>query len=123
MTSPHQQKLRVKGPVVVTANTLADGGVVWWTGSGWSRTLSDAAVVTTEDAARALLVDADAEPQAVGAYVAPVVIDDSQGPQPGNLRERIRVQGPTTPMPGHIGARSATAAALDPASGVSVLKA
>ena len=116
MTSPHQQKLRVKGPVVVTANSLADGGVLWWTGSGWSRRLADAAVVTTEDTARALLVDADADPEAVGAYVAPVALDDNQGLQPGNLRERIRVMGPTTPFPDHVGARSATAAALNPST-------
>lgn len=119
MTSPHQQKLRVKGPVVVTANSLADGGVLWWTGRDWSRSLADAAVVTTEETARALLVDADADPRAVGSYVAPVVLDDgtnstpgsAPGPQPGNLRERIRVLGPTTPMPGHVGARSAPASA------------
>ncbi|WP_366658316.1 DUF2849 domain-containing protein [Fodinicurvata sp. EGI_FJ10296] len=118
MTSPHQQKLRVKGPVVVTANGLADGGVLWWTGSGWSRSLPGAIVVTTEDAARALLVDADADPRAVGAYVAPVIRDDDGTVRPGNLRERIRASGPTTPIPKYAGDRSATAAAgLDPTVG------
>ena len=29
MTSPHEQKLKVKGPVVVTANRLGDGAVVY----------------------------------------------------------------------------------------------
>jgi hypothetical protein len=111
MTSPHQQKLRVKGPVVITANSLADGGVLWWTGSGWSRALKDAAVVTTADDALVLLADAEAEPKAVGAYVAPVVMDADGAPQPGNLREQIRVLGPTTPMPDFVGSRSSTAAA------------
>ena len=34
MTSPLQQKLRITGPVVVTANRLGDGAVVYRTGGG-----------------------------------------------------------------------------------------
>ncbi len=48
MTAPQQQKLRVKGPVVITGNRLGDGAVVYRTvGRGWSTSLSDAAVTTT----------------------------------------------------------------------------
>ena len=40
MTSPLQQKLRITGPVVVTANRLGDGAVIYRTGAGqWSTRL------------------------------------------------------------------------------------
>src|SRR5205807_5902266 len=48
MTSPLQQKLKVAGPVVVTANRLGDGVVVYRTvDRQWTRDLVAAAVVTT----------------------------------------------------------------------------
>ena len=34
MTSPLQQKLKVTGPVVITANRLGDGAVVYRTADG-----------------------------------------------------------------------------------------
>jgi hypothetical protein len=53
-------------------------------------------VVDTAPAATALLAASVADDiGAVGAYVAPVQIDADGGPQPGNLRERIRLGGPT----------------------------
>ena len=59
MTSPLQQKLKINGPVVVTANRLRDGAVVWRTVDGqWSTQLADAAVVTTAPAATELLAAA-----------------------------------------------------------------
>ncbi len=101
MTAPQQQKLKVKGPVVVTGNRLSDGAVVYRTaGCGWSTSLRDAAVTTTADEATALLNDANASDlDTVGAYVAPVILDGSDI-SPGNLRERIRVGGPTFALPG-----------------------
>ena len=52
MTAPQQQKLKVTGPVVVTANRLWDGAVVYRTPDGnWSTRLEQAAVVTTAQAA------------------------------------------------------------------------
>jgi hypothetical protein len=97
MTSPLQQKLKITGPVVVTANRLGDGAVVYRTvGGAWSTALAEAAVVDTAPAATALLADSVADDiGAVGAYVAPVHIDAGGLPQPGNLRERIRLTGPT----------------------------
>ena len=54
MTSPLQQKLKVTGPVVVTANRLADGAVIYRTAQGdWTNDLATAAVVTTAPAASA----------------------------------------------------------------------
>ena len=48
MTSPLEQKLKITGPVVVTANRLGDGAVIYRThDGGWSTRLGEAAVVTT----------------------------------------------------------------------------
>jgi Protein of unknown function (DUF2849) len=100
MTSPLQQKLKITGPVVVTANRLGDGAVVYRTGGGaWSTALAEAVVVDTAPAATALLAQSVADDiGAVGAYVAPVEFDADGRPQPGNLRERIRLTGPTVPF-------------------------
>jgi len=102
MTSPLQQKLKIIGPVVVTANRLDDGAVIYRTSSGqWSTRLEQAAVVTTAAAATTLLAAATADDiSAVGAYVAPVRHDADGALQPGNLREAIRYAGPTIGLPG-----------------------
>lgn len=102
MTAPQQQKLKVKGPVVITGNRLGDGAVVYRTkGRGWSTALSEAIVTTEAETATALLKEANAsDMEAVGAYVAPVVLD-GDSIRPGNLRERIRLAGPTFVLPGH----------------------
>jgi hypothetical protein len=100
MTSPHEQKLKIKGPVVVTANRLTDGAVIYRTARGsWTTALTEAAVVTTAPAAQDLLKAAVADDVgAVGSYVAPVDLTDG-GISPGNLRERIRRTGPTIELP------------------------
>ena len=97
MTSPLEQKLKITGPVVVTANRLRDGAVIYRTRDGnWSVRLDEAAVVTAAPAATELLAAAMADDvSAVGAYVAPVRIGGDGRPQPGNLRESIRHAGPT----------------------------
>jgi hypothetical protein len=102
MTSPLQQKLRIVGPVVVTANRLADGVVIYRSRDGsWTTDLSSAAVMTTTAAATEGLASALADTlHAVDAYVAPVELAPEQRVLPGNLRERIRLQGPTITLPG-----------------------
>lgn len=97
MTSPLQQKIRITGPSVVTANRTSDGVVIYRTGhGGWSTDLADAAIVREADPARALLAEAVADDVgAVGAYIAPVKIDDTGTIIPGNLREQIRKTGLT----------------------------
>jgi uncharacterized protein DUF2849 len=104
MTSPLEQKLRINGPVVVTANRLGDGAVIYRTGDGeWSTRLEQAAVVTTAAAATTLLAAATADDiGAVGAYVAPVRHDTDGALLPGNLREMIRHAGPTIHLPGAV---------------------
>ena len=101
MTSPLQQKIKITGPSVVTANRTWDGIVIWRTAAkGWSAELSDAAIVRTADDARALLAESVADDVgAVGAYIAPVEIKDSGKIKPGNLREHIRSEGVTIELP------------------------
>jgi hypothetical protein len=98
MTSPlEQKKIRITGPSVVTANRTWDGAVVYRTAEqGWSTALSDAAIVSSSEEARALLAESVADDVgAVGAYIAPVELKDSGEVKPGNLRERIRSKGLT----------------------------
>jgi uncharacterized protein DUF2849 len=101
MTSPLQQKIKITGPSVVTANRTWDGVVIYRTATkGWSTDLSDAAVVRTADEARALLAESAADDVgAVGPYIAPVEIRDAGAIKPGNLREHIRSEGVTIDLP------------------------
>ncbi len=102
MTSPlEQKKIRIAGPSVVTANRTWDGIVIYRTArQDWSSKLTDAAIVRTSDEARALLAESAADDVgAVGAYIAPVEIKESGRIKPGNLRERIRLQGVTIDLP------------------------
>src|SRR4029079_8176048 len=79
MTSPLQQKIRITGPSVVTANRTWDGVVIYRTASkGWSTALWEAAIVRSADEARVLLAESSADDVgAIGAYIAPVEIKDS----------------------------------------------
>jgi|SRR5215475_8208587 len=99
MTSPLEQKIKITGPSVVTANRTADGVVIWRTAKGWSTDLADAAVVRNANDARALLTEAVGDDLgAVGSYIAPVEVQDGKV-LPGNLRERIRLKGTTIELP------------------------
>jgi hypothetical protein len=104
MTSPLQQKIKITGPSIVTANRTWDGVVIYRTAArDWSTDLKDAAIVRTADTARALLGEAAADDVgAVGAYIAPVAIDGSGTIAPGNLREQIRQAGVTIDLPAHV---------------------
>jgi hypothetical protein len=101
MTSPLQQKIKITGPSVVTANRTSDGAVIYRTASkGWSTALSDAAIVRDADEARTLLAESIADDVgAIGAYIAPVEIKEGGNVKPGNLREHIRHQGVTIDLP------------------------
>jgi Protein of unknown function (DUF2849) len=100
MTSPLERKLKIAGPVVITANRLDDGAVVYRTADGrWTTKLDQAAIATAAPAAAELLKAAQGEGLiAVGPYVAPV---ERQGGsvRPANLRETIRLNGPTIELP------------------------
>ena len=101
MTSPLQQKIKITGPSMVTANRTWDGAVIYRTAAqGWSTDLSDAAIVRTADDARALLAESTADDLgAIGPYIAPVEVEDSGKIAPGNLREQIRSEGLTIDLP------------------------
>ena len=102
MTSPlEQKKIRIAGPSIVTADRTWDGAVIYRTASrGWSAELDEAAIVRSNDDARALLAESVADDLgAVGAYIAPVEITDSGKIEPGNLREQIRRSGVTIGLP------------------------
>ncbi len=101
MTSPLQQKIKITGPSMVTANRTWDGAVIYRTAAtGWSTALSEAAIVRTADEARALLAESVADDLgAIGPYIAPVDINDAGTVTPGNLREHIRSEGVTIDLP------------------------
>jgi hypothetical protein len=101
MTSPLQQKIKITGPVVVTANRVGDGAVVYWRASGgWTTNLGDAAITADAGEARALANAAVADDlNAVGSYIAPVKLTREGDVRPGNLRELIRQSGPTIDLP------------------------
>lgn len=105
MTSPLQQKIKIAGPSVVTANRLADGAVVYRTADGrWTTAIEDASVVSTATVAGELLAGARSDGlHAVDAYIAPVKVE-SDRVLPGNLRELIRLNGPTIDLPITFGA-------------------
>jgi hypothetical protein len=101
MTSPLQQKIKIAGPSVVTANRTWDGIVIYRDAKkGWTDDLAQAAIVRTADDARALLAESAADDVgAIGPYIAPVIVKDDGAVEPGNLRERIRRQGVTIDLP------------------------
>ena len=101
MTSPLQQKIKITGPSIVTANRTSDGAVIYRTAAkGWSTELSDSAIVRDAEAARALWAEATADDVgAVGSYIAPIIVNADGTLAPGNLRERIRLWGVTIDLP------------------------
>lgn len=105
MTSPLEQKIKITGPVVVTANRVGDGAVVYRRADGgWSTDLYHAVVTSDAATARELVAAAVADDlRAVDPYVAPVKRTREGELQPGNLRERIRLRGPTIDLPAPFG--------------------
>jgi hypothetical protein len=101
MTSPLQQKIKITGPVVVTANRVGDGAVVYRRADGgWSTDLGVAAVATSAATVQEMIKDAAADGlRAVDPYVAPVTLSAAGEVRPGNLREAIRLRGPTIDLP------------------------
>ena len=82
--------------MVVTANRLGDGAVVYRTVNDELDDRLAAAAVVAAPAAAVLLQRAEADGvRAVGPYVAPVELAPDNRVLPGNLRERIRLAGPT----------------------------
>ena len=95
-----QAKVKTKGtaqPLVVTANRLRDGRVVWLAEGGrWAECVAEAEVFAGEAAEGGLAVAAEAEGQQiiVGSYVTEVTVG-AGGPVPVRAREKFRADGPS----------------------------
>jgi hypothetical protein len=84
-------------PVILIANDLADGEVVFRTAHGWSPDHREALIAGNGEAADALEAEGTAEMAAnrvVDAYLVDVTLEDS-GPVPRHYRERLRTLGPS----------------------------
>ncbi|MDO7842950.1 DUF2849 domain-containing protein [Sphingomonas immobilis] len=80
---------------LLTGNDLPSGDVIWWTGSGWSRHVEDAADTGTDG--EAILAVEQAARRVNGAYVIDAAATPD-GPRPAHIKERIRALGPTVRM-------------------------
>ncbi len=95
-----QAKVKTKGtaqPLVVTANRLRDGRVVWLAAGGrWAERVADAEVFAGEAVEGGLAAAAESERQqaVVGAYAAEVAVG-AAGPVPLRAREKFRADGPS----------------------------
>jgi hypothetical protein len=83
-------------PVVVTANLLREGDVVYLSAAGaWVRNLRDAETINDEALAQLRLFKAERQPDTVvGAYLAEVRAGPD-GPEPVHFREAFRAAGPS----------------------------
>ncbi|MGR3803508.1 DUF2849 domain-containing protein [Marinibacterium profundimaris] len=83
-------------PKVVTANDLLEGDVVYLAEDGsWTRILSEAALLTEEEHAKARLAEAETQPEkVVGAYLTDMKAGKN-GPEPVHFREDFRRTGPS----------------------------
>jgi hypothetical protein len=96
-----QAKVKTKGTaqqLVVTANRLRDGRVVWLAEGGrWADKLGEAEVFLGEavDAGLSAGTEAECRQEIVGPYAAEVTVG-AAGPVPLRARERFRAAGPST---------------------------
>ena len=70
-------------PKVITANALLEGDVVYQTATGWTRSLSEAEVLTDEADADLRLIDALSQQElVVGVYLADVAPEAASEVEP-----------------------------------------
>ena len=84
-------------PLILSANALLDGDVVYRTADGWSTRLADA-VVALDETAASRLEAAQVLAEILGDPIGPALVAvalDSGGVVPVHYRERIRALGPT----------------------------
>lgn len=77
---------------LLTGNDLPTGDVTWWTGSGWSRHVEDAADVGEQG--EAIATEEIGARRVNAAYVIDAVATPD-GPRPAHIKDRIRALGPT----------------------------
>lgn len=101
---------RIKAPVVITANDLLSGEVVYLDAAHrWSPELSTAKVFDLVDEAEAELASTFNEAEVVGAYLAEVSKESQLMPR--HYREGFRHRGPSNYFHGKQSARDAEVAA------------
>lgn len=77
---------------LLTGNDLASGAVTWWTGSGWSIHVEDAADVG--EAGEAILHAEEGARRVNAPYIIEAE-DTPEGPRPAHIKDRVRALGPT----------------------------
>ena len=77
---------------LLTGNDLPSGDVIWWTGSGWSRHVEDAANVG--DRGEPILQAESGARRVNSAYIIDATAT-ADGPRPAHIKDRIRALGPT----------------------------
>jgi hypothetical protein len=77
---------------LLTGNELGSGAVTWWTGSGWSIHVEDAADVGEHGEA---ILQAEEGARRVNAPYIIDAIDTPEGPRPAHIKDRVRALGPT----------------------------
>jgi hypothetical protein len=85
-------------PVILLANDLLDGEVVFWTGRVWSDRPSEALIAKDEATAHQLeraAAQALAQNKVVDAYLVDVALDAQGHAVPRHYREKIKTQGPS----------------------------
>ncbi len=82
-------------PVIITANALESGEVVYLSeNDGWSDDIRTAELIEDEAHAQLRLLAAQSDARAVGAYLTPAR-PGRNGPEPLALREGFRQRGPS----------------------------
>lgn len=85
-------------PLILSANDLLDGNVVYRTESGWSEHLASALIARDEAGALALeqaFLAAERDEEVIAAELIPVTLDADGRIGPSHYRARIRALGPT----------------------------
>jgi hypothetical protein len=85
-------------PVILLANDLLDGDIVFWTGTAWSRHLIEAFIARDEQDGLSLETVMTQELVAnhvVDACLVDVAINADGIAVPRHVRERIKTSGPT----------------------------
>lgn len=85
-------------PLMLTAQDLRRGGVVYWDGRGWARRIEDGLVASDDAAAAALEAERDAAragDDVIDVFLFALSPDAAGARLPAHFRERARLIGPS----------------------------
>jgi Protein of unknown function (DUF2849) len=80
---------------LLTGNDLGSGDVIWWTGSGWSRKIEDAADIG--DTGESVQASEENARRVNASYIIEATSAPG-GPRPAHIKDRVRALGPTVRM-------------------------